>query len=91
MNYSQEYIAHKYCELTIPAIVKEGGETEFAMDPNHLHIWPKLTFMLIALPNQVIFSWVNWKMLGQNLYLHDLHARDHVPSHSKQRRFGPIL
>lgn len=52
MNYSQEYIAHKYCELTIPAIVKEGGETEFAMDPNHLHIWPKLTFMLIALPNQ---------------------------------------
>jgi len=25
----------------------------FAMPPNHLHIWPRQKFMLIALPNKV--------------------------------------
>jgi kynurenine 3-monooxygenase len=29
---------------------KPGG---FAMPPNHLHIWPRHKFMLIALPNKV--------------------------------------
>lgn len=46
-NYKQEYISHGYKELSIPA-TKEG---EFAMDPNALHIWPRGSFMLIALPN----------------------------------------
>ncbi|CAG8766612.1 1847_t:CDS:2, partial [Cetraspora pellucida] len=27
------------------------GDPKFAMDPNHLHIWPRHTFMMIALPN----------------------------------------
>ncbi len=45
-NYKQEYISHGYKELSIPP--KDG---EFAMDPNALHIWPRGTFMLIALPN----------------------------------------
>ncbi|XP_067002791.2 kynurenine 3-monooxygenase [Anabrus simplex] len=47
-NFSQTYIEHGYLELCIPA--REDGE--FAMHPNHLHIWPRGTFMLIALPNQ---------------------------------------
>jgi kynurenine 3-monooxygenase len=46
-NYRQEYISHGYKELTIPAT----AEGEFAMDPNALHIWPRGSFMLIALPN----------------------------------------
>ncbi|ORY03882.1 FAD/NAD(P)-binding domain-containing protein [Basidiobolus meristosporus CBS 931.73] len=51
MNYNQEYIEHEYCELTIPPTVDADGELSFAMDPNHLHIWPKHSFMMIALPN----------------------------------------
>lgn len=45
-NYAQEYLAHGYKELTIPPI-----DGEFAMDPNALHIWPRKSYMLIALPN----------------------------------------
>lgn len=45
-NYSQTYIPHGYMELTMPP--KNG---EFAMKPNYLHIWPRNTFMMIALPN----------------------------------------
>ncbi|KAK9765101.1 kynurenine 3-monooxygenase, mitochondrial precursor [Basidiobolus ranarum] len=51
MNYDQEYIEHEYCELNIPPVVGVDGELDFAMDPNHLHIWPKHSFMMIALPN----------------------------------------
>uniref|UniRef100_A0A8V0YQE3 Kynurenine 3-monooxygenase n=1 Tax=Gallus gallus TaxID=9031 RepID=A0A8V0YQE3_CHICK len=48
-NYSHEYIPHGYMELTIPP--RDG---DFAMEPNYLHIWPRNTFMMIALPNMVI-------------------------------------
>jgi len=47
-NYSQHYIEHGYMELCIPA-TKDG---EFAMPANYLHIWPRGTYMMIALPNQ---------------------------------------
>ncbi|KAJ2556417.1 kynurenine 3-monooxygenase, mitochondrial precursor [Coemansia sp. RSA 1933] len=46
MDYSQTYIEHGYCEFTMGP--RDGS---FAMDPNHLHIWPRGSFMLIALPN----------------------------------------
>jgi kynurenine 3-monooxygenase len=55
MYYEQEYIDTSYCELTMPAAKSANGEDDFALDPNHLHIWPRHTFMLIALPNPVIF------------------------------------
>ncbi|XP_028676194.2 kynurenine 3-monooxygenase [Erpetoichthys calabaricus] len=45
-DYSHTYIPHGYMELTIPP--KNG---KFAMEPNFLHIWPRNTFMMIALPN----------------------------------------
>ncbi|KAM4607104.1 kynurenine 3-monooxygenase [Polymixia lowei] len=45
-NYSQTYIPHGYLELTMPPV-----DGEFAMKPNFLHIWPRNTFMMIALPN----------------------------------------
>nr|BAL55112.1 kynurenine 3-monooxygenase [uncultured Bacteroidetes bacterium] len=46
-NYCQEYLEYGYKELTIPAA--EGGG--FRMEPNALHIWPRHSFMMIALPN----------------------------------------
>jgi kynurenine 3-monooxygenase len=47
MNYQQEYIEHGYKELTIPP----DSVGTFALDPNYLHIWPRESFMMIALPN----------------------------------------
>jgi kynurenine 3-monooxygenase len=46
-NYSQEYIEHGYKELTIPPL----PSGDWAMDKNALHIWPRGSFMMIALPN----------------------------------------
>jgi kynurenine 3-monooxygenase len=46
-NFSQEYLEHGYKELTIPP----GPDGSFQIDPNALHIWPRKSFMLIALPN----------------------------------------
>lgn len=46
-NFSQEYLEHGYKELTIPP--DENGN--FRMEPNALHIWPRGSFMMIALPN----------------------------------------
>lgn len=48
MNYAQEYIDHGYVELSMPPL-----DGDYAMDPNHLHIWPQKSFMMIALPNMV--------------------------------------
>lgn len=46
MDFSQHYIDTLYCELRIPAL---GGK--FQLHPERLHIWPRGSFMLIALPN----------------------------------------
>jgi kynurenine 3-monooxygenase len=46
-DYSQTYIEHGYKELTIPA----DATGKFKMEKNALHIWPRESFMLIALPN----------------------------------------
>lgn len=46
-NFSQEYLEHGYKELIIPA----GANREYQMEKNALHIWPRKTYMLIALPN----------------------------------------
>src|ERR1017187_5263875 len=46
-NYSQYYLEHGYKELTIPA--KADGTWE--LEKNALHIWPRGSYMLIALPN----------------------------------------
>lgn len=52
MDYSQEYIKDEYIELKMPAGCDADGQPAFALDPNHLHIWPRHSFMLIALPNK---------------------------------------
>ena len=46
-NYEQHYIEHGYKELTIPA----NADGSFRLEKNALHIWPRGSFMLIALPN----------------------------------------
>lgn len=53
MDYQQEYIPHEYMELRMPAAHGEDGGEIFALDPNHLHIWPRHSFMLMGLPNKV--------------------------------------
>jgi kynurenine 3-monooxygenase len=45
--YQQSYIEHGYKELVIPA----GPNGEFLIEKNALHIWPRKSFMMIALPN----------------------------------------
>lgn len=46
-NFSQHYLEHGYKELTIPP----GPDGSFQMEKNALHIWPRGSFMMIALPN----------------------------------------
>ncbi|KAK6905528.1 kynurenine 3-monooxygenase [Kwoniella mangroviensis CBS 8507] len=50
IDFSQSFIPHAYIELHMPAdSTKPGG---YAIDKNHLHIWPRHSFMLIGLPNK---------------------------------------
>jgi kynurenine 3-monooxygenase len=46
-DYSQDYIDHGYKELHIPA----DATGAFKIEKNALHIWPRESFMMIALPN----------------------------------------
>jgi 2-polyprenyl-6-methoxyphenol hydroxylase-like FAD-dependent oxidoreductase len=46
-NYSQNFLEFGYKELVIPP-ADDGG---FRMEPNALHIWPRHSYMMIALPN----------------------------------------
>jgi kynurenine 3-monooxygenase len=47
-DYTQKYHAHGYKELCIPPI---EGTTKHRLEVNALHIWPRGTYMMIALPN----------------------------------------
>jgi kynurenine 3-monooxygenase len=46
-QYDESYLAHGYKELTIPP----GSDGSWRMEKNALHIWPRKSFMMIALPN----------------------------------------
>lgn len=46
-EYNQHYISAGYKELIIPP----GPNGEFLIEKNALHIWPRGSFMMIALPN----------------------------------------
>lgn len=46
-NFSQDYLTHGYKELSIPA----GPGNTHRMEKHALHIWPRGSFMMIALPN----------------------------------------
>lgn len=69
MDVSQKYIDMQYLELSIPPV--EGAAPDsperFSIDANHLHIWPRKDYMLIALANgdgsftSTFFS--SWKLI----------------------------
>lgn len=46
-NYAQQYLEHGYKELSIPPV---KGKPVF--EEHALHIWPRESFMMIALPNR---------------------------------------
>jgi len=46
-QYDESYLAHGYKELTIPP----GPDGSWRMEKEALHIWPRKSFMMIALPN----------------------------------------
>src|SRR3954469_8015683 len=46
-NFAQQYLDYGYKELTIPA----GPGARHLLETNALHIWPRGSYMLIALPN----------------------------------------
>jgi kynurenine 3-monooxygenase len=46
-DYSQAYIDHGYKEL----LIAPGSDGTHQLDKNALHIWPRESYMLIALPN----------------------------------------
>src|SRR5213595_1397981 len=46
-DYDESYLAHGYKELTIPP----GPDGSWQMEKEALHIWPRKSFMMIALPN----------------------------------------
>lgn len=47
MDFSQSYIELGYKELCIPPT----SSGEYALKPNHIHLWPRQDFVLLALPN----------------------------------------
>ncbi|KAG4305781.1 hypothetical protein PORY_000691 [Pneumocystis oryctolagi] len=54
INFEKKYVDRlksMWCEFSIPAIIK-NDKACYSIDPNCLHVWPRKTFMLIALPNQ---------------------------------------
>ena len=46
-EYDENYLAHGYKELTIPS----APDGSWRMEKEALHIWPRKSFMMIALPN----------------------------------------
>jgi kynurenine 3-monooxygenase len=46
-EYEESYLAHGYKELAIPP----RPDGSWQMEKNALHIWPRKSFMMIALPN----------------------------------------
>jgi kynurenine 3-monooxygenase len=46
-HYDESYLAHGYKELTIPP----AADGSWRMEKEALHIWPRKSFMMIALPN----------------------------------------
>jgi kynurenine 3-monooxygenase len=46
-QYEESYLAHGYKELTIPP----APDGSWPLEKNALHIWPRKSFMMIALPN----------------------------------------
>lgn len=51
LTYEQTYIDTLWCEFHASPRTPASGEPEFALNENHLHIWPGSTQMFIAIPS----------------------------------------
>lgn len=49
-DFDQSWLGHGYKEMLIPPVAS-GPHAPFAMEPAALHIWPRGSSMMIALPN----------------------------------------
>lgn len=78
-NFSQQYENYGYKELVIPA----GKNGTFLLEKNALHIWPRGSFMLIALPNLdgsftcTLFLSYDKSLGGENSFEH-LNTRENL-------------
>lgn len=84
MDLNQEFIDHAYMELRIGRAHDElNDDNMFKMDKNHLHIWPRGSHMLIALPNvdgsftsTLFASWKTFEDLDTDEKVLDFFWRD---------------
>ena len=53
MTLTQKYYPHLYCELLIPPQKLPDGTSKYAMDPSHVHLWPRQSMLLLSLANKV--------------------------------------
>jgi kynurenine 3-monooxygenase len=52
MEYSQHYLSHEYVEIRLPQGVDSSGRDMYLLDPDHLHVWPRGGFTVVAMPNK---------------------------------------
>ncbi|KAJ7508586.1 FAD/NAD-binding domain-containing protein [Mycena galericulata] len=52
MEYTQHYLSHEYIEIKMPPGVDSSGQSFFPLDPDHLHVWPRGGFTIVAIPNK---------------------------------------
>ena len=79
-DFAQDYLPYGYKELTIPA---QGDE--YALDPDALHIWPRGSSMMIALPNldRSFTCTLFWPKAGDHSFA-DLDTPDRIVSYFGQ-------
>nr|CAG8549889.1 1252_t:CDS:2 [Entrophospora candida] len=78
--------AHSIVRSQLMRVVRYGLEEEYAIDPNYLHIWPRHSFMMIALPNKnrvvilgdAAHSMVPFFGQGMNCGFQDVEALDKI-------------
>jgi kynurenine 3-monooxygenase len=78
-NYSQDYLEHGYKELHIPPGLGSTPDSPvFRLEKNALHIWPRKSFMMIALPNAdgSFTCTLFWPFEGENSFASIRDERD---------------
>lgn len=65
-DYDQNFLRHGYKELSIPP----GPNGSWQLEKNALHIWPRKSFMMIALPNPdgSFTCTLFWEFTGPNSF-----------------------
>ncbi len=81
-NYAQDFLRHGYKELSIPP----GPNGSFQIEKNALHIWPRGSYMVIALPNlDGSFTVTMFHPFGGEFGFDALDSEDKVMSFFKEK------